>query len=172
MKRLLHGALAVGTLGVLVWQGITAAGTPNPTAAGLSVSAVIVNTGLIVFREGLEAILLAFFVYAAAMQYNDSDSALWIFAYGSAALSCALYLANRLSMGLGLFVSGICLIGAFYLLMQDIAPGSFWDSTGREMVGIREPGREMVGRGIIASWVGFLTWRVWRKRRSIADAEL
>ena len=49
-------------LGVLVWQGITAAGNPPaPNAAvsqHLSPIAVMVNAGILVFREGLEAILV------------------------------------------------------------------------------------------------------------------
>ena len=121
--------------------------------------------------KSIDAILLAFFVYAAAMQYNDPDAALWIAAYGSAALGCALYLAGRFPVGLGILVTGLCLLGALYSLMQDIAPGGFWDSTGREMVGIREPGREMVGLLIVASWIGFLTWHVRRQRRSNTHAE-
>ena len=121
--------------------------------------------------KSIDAILLAFFVYAAAMQYNDPDAALWIAAYGSAALGCVLHLAGRFPVGLGILVSGICLLGALYFLMQDIAPGGLWDPTGREMVGVREPGREMVGLFIVAGWIGFLTWRVRRERRGIANAE-
>ena len=52
----LAGALLV--LGVIVWQGITAAGDPDPLAAGISPSAAIMNAGIVVFREGLEAILV------------------------------------------------------------------------------------------------------------------
>ena len=42
----------------LIWQGVVAAGVPDPFAVGIHPSAVIVNTALIVFREGLEAILV------------------------------------------------------------------------------------------------------------------
>ena len=44
--------------GVLVWQAVTAAGNPDPAAKGLSPAAMIVSTGVLVFREGLEAILV------------------------------------------------------------------------------------------------------------------
>jgi hypothetical protein len=121
--------------------------------------------------KSIDAIMLAFFVYAAAMQYNDPGAALWIAVYGSAALGCALHLAGRLPVGLGLLVSGACLLGALYLLMQDVTPSGFWDPTGREMVGIREPGREMVGLFIVAGWIGLLTWRSWRERRDVADVK-
>jgi len=52
------GVAAAGVLSALVWQGITANGAPDPTLAHLSPGAVILNTGLLVFREGLEAILV------------------------------------------------------------------------------------------------------------------
>lgn len=53
---LILAGLIVG--GALVWQGITASGVPNPTATHLDTNAVILNTGILVFREGLEAILV------------------------------------------------------------------------------------------------------------------
>lgn len=45
-------------IGVMVWQGIVSAGVPDPFATNLHPSAVVINTSLIVFREGLEAILV------------------------------------------------------------------------------------------------------------------
>ena len=53
---LLSGAAVV--LGILIWQGITASGNPNPAVAHLSQGSAIVNTGVLVFREGLECILV------------------------------------------------------------------------------------------------------------------
>ena len=50
------GALLV--LGVLIWQGITADGNPDPLSEGISRSAAVMNAGVVVFREGLEAILV------------------------------------------------------------------------------------------------------------------
>jgi high-affinity iron transporter len=51
-------AAALLVVGVLVWQGVTAHGSPDPTADGISRPAAVVNTGILVFREGLEAILV------------------------------------------------------------------------------------------------------------------
>jgi high-affinity iron transporter len=54
-------ALAVAALAVvatLVWQGITAKGNPDPTADGVSPTAVVMDTGILVFREGLEAVIV------------------------------------------------------------------------------------------------------------------
>ncbi|NNM89033.1 MAG: iron permease [Phycisphaerae bacterium] len=65
IKRVVYGLiLAVGLviLGILVWQGITAAGNPpdpnDPASKNISHAAVMVNAGILVFREGLEAILV------------------------------------------------------------------------------------------------------------------
>ena len=50
--------LAAFVIGVLIWQALTAAGNPDPTANHLSRFAMIMDTGILVFREGLEAILV------------------------------------------------------------------------------------------------------------------
>jgi high-affinity iron transporter len=61
-KRLPTGFFAViGCLivaAVLIWQAVTAHGNPDPTAEKISPAAAILNTGILVFREGLEAILV------------------------------------------------------------------------------------------------------------------
>lgn len=53
---LLAGALAVGA--VLFWQGWTAEGNPDPAAPQASHSAAILSIAVLVFREGLECILV------------------------------------------------------------------------------------------------------------------
>ncbi|HTK07973.1 MAG TPA: FTR1 family protein [Ktedonobacteraceae bacterium] len=63
---------ALLVLGALVWQGITASGNPNPTIPHLDHNAVILNTGLLVFREGLEAILVLAAITASLMGSNQS----------------------------------------------------------------------------------------------------
>jgi high-affinity iron transporter len=49
-------------LGILVWQGITAGGNPpdpgDPISRHLNHLSVMINAGILVFREGLEAILV------------------------------------------------------------------------------------------------------------------
>jgi high-affinity iron transporter len=52
------GLAALAVIGILVWQGITAHGNPDPAADHISRGAAIVDTGVLVFREGLEAILV------------------------------------------------------------------------------------------------------------------
>jgi high-affinity iron transporter len=56
-KILLFLAAAV-VAGVLVWQGVTAAGSPDPTRPATSVWGAIMDVGVLVFREGLECILV------------------------------------------------------------------------------------------------------------------
>jgi high-affinity iron transporter len=45
-------------LGVLVWQGITAKGAPDPTQAHTSKTVAVLDIAVLVFREGLECILV------------------------------------------------------------------------------------------------------------------
>lgn len=59
--RWYHWLVTVGSLSVLgamIWQGVQFAGVPDPLTGGLDAHAVVLNTSLIVFREGLEAILV------------------------------------------------------------------------------------------------------------------
>ncbi len=58
VKFILAPLAALLVVGVLVWQAVTAHGTPDPAAQGLSPAAMILSTGILVFREGLEAILV------------------------------------------------------------------------------------------------------------------
>jgi hypothetical protein len=45
-------------VGILVWQAITTSGNPNPLAPYTDGSAAILDIGVLVFREGLECVLL------------------------------------------------------------------------------------------------------------------
>jgi len=49
---------AVIVAGILVWQGITASGAPDPEAAGSSRLVVALDIAVLVFREGLECVLV------------------------------------------------------------------------------------------------------------------
>ena len=49
---------AAFVLAVLVWQGITAKGSPDPTEVRGNKAVAIFDIGVLVFREGLESILV------------------------------------------------------------------------------------------------------------------
>ena len=68
---LLLGALLVG--GVLLWQAITARGNPDPTHRALSPAAMVLSTGVLVFREGLEAILVLAAVTAGMARSKEKN---------------------------------------------------------------------------------------------------
>jgi len=53
--------LSIGALlvtGILIWQGITAAGAPDPTLPQTSRAVALLDIGVLVFREGLECVLV------------------------------------------------------------------------------------------------------------------
>jgi high-affinity iron transporter len=56
--RLLILVAAVLVTGILVWQGITAHGNPDPTVPHTSPTVAVLDIGVLVFREGLECILV------------------------------------------------------------------------------------------------------------------
>ena len=68
--RILLALGATVVLASLVWQGVTAGGAPDPTGAHLTHRAVVMNTGLLVFREGLEAILVLSAIIASFVGKN------------------------------------------------------------------------------------------------------
>jgi high-affinity iron transporter len=55
--RILLALAAVLVIGVLIWQGLTASGNPNPTP-NMSPASAAMDIGVLVFREGLESILV------------------------------------------------------------------------------------------------------------------
>src|SRR5262249_20368425 len=52
---------------VLLWQGITAAGSPDPTVPGTSTPVAILDIAVLVFREGLECVLVLAAITAGLM---------------------------------------------------------------------------------------------------------
>src|SRR5438552_1834660 len=66
-------AAALLVLGVLVWQALAAGGTPDPLQKGLSPLAMILSASVLVFREGLEAILVLAAVTAGMTRGKQKD---------------------------------------------------------------------------------------------------
>ena len=56
--RVLLGLAALMIIGILAWQGITANGAPDPLAPHTSRASAILDIAVLVFREGLESILV------------------------------------------------------------------------------------------------------------------
>ena len=56
--RILLASAVLVIVGVLIWQGLTAQGNPNPAAPNTSPAAATLDIGVLVFREGLESILV------------------------------------------------------------------------------------------------------------------
>jgi high-affinity iron transporter len=56
--RIFLAVAALAVVGLLVWQGVTAQGNPNPVAPNTSPAAAVMDIGVLVFREGLESILV------------------------------------------------------------------------------------------------------------------
>ena len=111
----------------------------------------------------VNGLMLVLFATAAIVQYNDPDPVLWVGLYGVAALACGLFMADRLPVWLAAVLTGGYVLGGLYLLLPILGPEAFYDSTGREMMGVMETGREMMGLLIMAAWTGFLTWRLHRR---------
>jgi len=69
--RLFYILLALAVLpviGILVWQGITSHGAPNPVAPNTSHLAASLDIAVLVFREGLESILVLAAITAGLSQ--------------------------------------------------------------------------------------------------------
>lgn len=66
------GAGACLLLGVVVWQAMAASGVPDPTALGRGSIAQVVDIAILVFREGLECILVLSAITASLMKSEDA----------------------------------------------------------------------------------------------------
>jgi high-affinity iron transporter len=58
LKTFLITVSLLVVVGVIVWQGVHYQGNPDPTAKNITPGAAIINTAILIFREGLEAILV------------------------------------------------------------------------------------------------------------------
>ncbi|HTI13265.1 MAG TPA: FTR1 family protein [Dictyobacter sp.] len=77
-KRQLHplalAGMVIGALiviALLVWQGITSAGSPDPTAPHTSSFVAVLDIAALVFREGLECTLVLSAIVASLMGSNQ-----------------------------------------------------------------------------------------------------
>lgn len=68
LKFSLIFSAALVLFAVLLWQAISAAGNPDPTTHGISPTAGIIYTAVLVYREGLECILVLSAVVAGLIR--------------------------------------------------------------------------------------------------------
>jgi high-affinity iron transporter len=74
MHPLTIAGLVIGALliaAIILWQAITAAGNPNPTLPHTSASAAVLDIAILVFREGLECVLVLSAITAGLMGSNQ-----------------------------------------------------------------------------------------------------
>src|ERR1035437_6753979 len=113
---LLIGALMV--VGVLVWQGITAHGAPDPTVAHTSSTVALFDSGVLVFREGLECILVLSAITASmvgSQQFHRRPVAVGV-GIGMIATLITWFIAVRIIRDLTLNVSALHVQAATGLL--------------------------------------------------------
>jgi high-affinity iron transporter len=72
-KPFLIGLGILAVLAVIVWQAVVFAGNPNPGEKNLNITAAILSCGVLVFREGLEAILVLSAITATVTRRQDSS---------------------------------------------------------------------------------------------------
>ncbi|MFL5614968.1 MAG: FTR1 family protein [Gemmatimonadaceae bacterium] len=70
-----RAVLAIGILAilaVLLWQSVVAGGVPDPTAPDTPLGSAVVDIGVLVFREGLECILVLAAITASMVGESES----------------------------------------------------------------------------------------------------
>ncbi|QYR21193.1 FTR1 family protein [Paenibacillus sp. sptzw28] len=77
---------------LLVWQGITADGAPDPSKSNLTPTAATLDTAILIFREGLEAILVLMAITAGLIR-SKRDS--WKPIFVGSGISVLISLHNR-----------------------------------------------------------------------------
>jgi high-affinity iron transporter len=73
VKWACSGAAVLLVLGVLVWQGVAVSGNPDPLSARSGSVAAIVDIGVLVFREGLECILILAAITAGLSRSRQAE---------------------------------------------------------------------------------------------------
>lgn len=73
LMRIAVAAAVLIVAGVMVWQGLAAHGSPDPASGGFSRAGMVLGSGVVVFREGLEAILVLAAVTAGMARGKRKD---------------------------------------------------------------------------------------------------
>lgn len=72
VRHLLLGFAALAVAAVFIWQGWTSGGNPNPANQAPGSSAGILDIGVLVFREGLECILVLSAITASMIKSGEA----------------------------------------------------------------------------------------------------
>ena len=72
LARIALIAAALIVLAILLWQAIAAGGVPNPTAPNTPLGSAVLDIGVLVFREGLECILVLAAITASMVGASGS----------------------------------------------------------------------------------------------------
>jgi high-affinity iron transporter len=91
-------AAALFVTGIMVWQGVTAAGAPDPTKPATSPLTALFDIAVLVFREGLECILVLSSIMAG--MNGPSQSQRRPIAWGAAAGMVATVLTWFVAIGI------------------------------------------------------------------------
>jgi hypothetical protein len=113
------------------------------------------------------AIMLLLFLFAAAVQFNDPDPAVWIGIYGVAAVVCVLEIRRRTPVWMPVAVTLIALVwaGTLYYGTRDVPIMSLFAEW--EMRDVRvEEAREMYGLAIVAAWMTVIAAVKWTRAKS------
>ncbi|HEX3890301.1 MAG TPA: FTR1 family protein, partial [Verrucomicrobiae bacterium] len=70
--RIILFAAAIVVVGVLVWQGVSVAGAPDPTIPRTSPTVAVLDIAVLVFREGLECVLVLSAIMASMIGEKQS----------------------------------------------------------------------------------------------------
>ena len=109
---------AIIVTGVLVWQGVTAQGNPNPTAPHTNPTAAVMDIAVLVFREGLESILVLAAIIASMTGEKQSHRKPIVAGAGVAFIATLItwFVAVGIVSSLGSSVSALNLQAATGLL--------------------------------------------------------
>src|ERR1700691_4885752 len=72
LLRIILFATAIIVVSVLVWQGISSAGAPDPTIPRTSPTVAVLDIAVLVFREGLECVLVLTAIMASMIGEKQS----------------------------------------------------------------------------------------------------
>ncbi len=72
LLRIILFAAVVMVVGILVWQGVSSAGAPDPTIPRTSPTVAVLDIAVLVFREGLECVLVLSAIMASMIGEKQS----------------------------------------------------------------------------------------------------